>query len=55
MREITAELLAVRMLGLPYFMAMAEYLKYVFQWPQEIIDEVTGYPGMAYRRSRSRS
>ena len=49
LQEIAADLLATRMLGLPYFLAMAEYFKANFQWPQEPIDPTSGYPGMAYR------
>jgi dCTP deaminase len=49
MREITVDLLATRMLGLPYFCAVAEYLKSILRWPEGIVNELTGYPGMAYR------
>lgn len=49
LQELTADLLATRMIGLPYFIAMAEYLKATFQWPQDAIDSTSGYPGMAYR------
>ncbi len=47
--EITADLLAARMLGLPYFFAMAEFLKAIHAWPQDPLDYSTGYPGMAFR------
>lgn len=49
LREITTDLLAVRMLGFAYFMAMAEYLKARFPWPEDPVNDDTGYPGMAYR------
>jgi hypothetical protein len=49
LQEVTADLLATRMLGLPYFIAMAEYLKANFEWPQDAVDSTSGYPGMAYR------
>lgn len=49
LREITADLLATRMLGIPFFVALAEYLKTLFAWSEPIVGRSPGYPGMAYR------
>jgi dCTP deaminase len=48
LRELAADLLATRMLGIPYFIAMAEYLKTMASWPEDIVT-YTGYPGMEFR------
>jgi dCTP deaminase len=48
LREIAADLLAVRMLGISYFIAAAEYLKTVSAWPEEVVTN-SGYPGIAFR------
>ncbi len=47
-REILADLLATRMLGLGFFLAQAEFLSRIFEWPQPRVTE-SGYPGIAYR------
>jgi dCTP deaminase len=48
MREIIADLLATRMLGLAGFVAQAEFLKMLAPWPQRVI-ESSGYPGIRFR------
>ena len=47
-REILADLLATRMLGLGFFIAQAEFLKTIATWPQQKVIS-SGYPGMAFR------
>ncbi len=47
-REILADLLATRMLGLGFFLAQAEFLTRIFAWPQTRVTR-SGYPGIAYR------
>lgn len=49
MRELTADLLATRMLGVAYFFALAEFMKPQVTWPQKVIEEEEGYPGIAFR------
>jgi dCTP deaminase len=48
LREILADLLAVRMLGFSFFAAQAEFLKTLAPWPGARI-EPSGYPGVRYR------
>lgn len=47
-REIIADLLATRMLGLSQFVAQAEFLKTLARWPQDVIT-TSGYPGLRFR------
>jgi dCTP deaminase len=47
-REVLADLLAVRMLGFAFFVAQAEFLKTLAPWPQTTITS-SGYPGMRFR------
>jgi dCTP deaminase len=47
-REILADLLAARMIGLPYFCAQAEFLKSLFLWNEPRVTS-GGYPGMKFR------
>lgn len=49
LREITADLLAVRMVGLGYFFAFAEFFKTLTPWPGQVINEESGYPGFGLR------
>jgi hypothetical protein len=49
-REIIADLLGVRMMGLSFFVAQAEYLKTLSAWPGSVI-EPSGYPGIRFRLS----
>jgi dCTP deaminase len=49
-REIMADLLATRMGGLGFFIAQAEFLARLFDWPQRrVLVLEGGYPGTAYR------
>lgn len=47
-REILADLLGVRIMGLGFFLAQSEFLTRVFGWNQPRVTR-TGYPGLAYR------
>lgn len=48
-RELLADLVATRLLGLSFFMAQSEFLKTVIvDWPETIV-LANGYPGVAYR------
>jgi len=52
MRELLSDLLATRMLGLAYFVALAELLKRLAPWPQDNIltdGDPSGYPGIRFR------
>lgn len=46
--ELMADLLAIRMMGLSYFIALNEFLKSFNQWPQPTLTDF-GYPGLAFR------
>jgi len=48
-RELTADLLAVRMLGFPFFVALAEYLKTIGSLDPSVVHRTTGYPGSRFR------
>lgn len=48
-RELTADLLAVRMLGFPFFVALAEYLKTIGSLDPTLVHPTTGYPGSRLR------
>lgn len=51
LRELLADLLAVRMMGISYFITQAEGLKTLFKkWPGPTILE-SGYPGIRFRLS----
>jgi dCTP deaminase len=50
LRELLADLIAVRMLGLSFFIAQSEFLKALAGWPGQTI-EPSGYPGIAFRLS----
>jgi hypothetical protein len=47
-REILADLLAARIMGLGYFAAHSEFLKTLADWPQATLTS-SGYPGIKYR------
>lgn len=47
--ELTADLLALRMMGVSYFVALAELLKTLHVFPDAMIIRTTGYPGPAFR------
>jgi dCTP deaminase len=49
LREITADLLAARMVGLGYFFAFAEFFKTLTPWPGPLINPESGYPGFGLR------
>jgi len=49
-RELLADLLATRMLGLSFFVAQAEFLKTLADWQQTTILH-SGYPGTKFRLS----
>ena len=49
-RELIADLLAARMLGLSFFFAQAEFLKTLTPWKENKITS-TGYPGLKFRLS----
>jgi dCTP deaminase len=48
LKEIVADLLATRMMGLGYFAAHSEFLKTLANWPQPTLTD-SGYPGIKYR------
>jgi hypothetical protein len=48
MRELLADLLALRMMGLSYFIALAEFLKTLVEDNDGVISD-SGYPGMKFR------
>jgi len=48
-RELLADILAVRLIGFGYFISLAEYLKTMYPWQHPIVDVDTGYPGVALR------
>lgn len=48
LKEILADLLGARMMGLSFFIAQTEFLKCICEWPQAILTE-SGYPGIGYR------
>lgn len=50
LRELLADLIAVRMLGFSFFVAQAEFLKSLDIWPGQIV-EPSGYPGIKFRLS----
>lgn len=50
LREVLADLLAVRMMGFGFFVAQAEFLKTLLRWPGRIV-ESSGYPGIRFRLS----
>lgn len=47
--EVAADLIATRMLGPSYFIALAEYFKSKFSLDATILDEESGYPAAQYR------
>jgi dCTP deaminase len=49
LRELTADLLAVRMLGVSFFIALAEYFKTIAPLDSSIVHFSTGYPGSRFR------
>jgi len=49
LRELTADLLAVRMIGLPYFIALAEFLKTIEALDATMVVPGSGYPGAWFR------
>ncbi|MCC7537472.1 MAG: hypothetical protein IT379_14710 [Deltaproteobacteria bacterium] len=48
-RELIADLLAVRIMGLGFFVAQAEFLKTVGRWDTADVSPRSGYPGFRYR------
>jgi len=50
LRESIADLLAVRVMGIGFFISQAEFLKTLFPWPGLRV-ETTGYPGIGGRLS----
>lgn len=50
LRELVADLLATRMLGLSFFVAQSEFLTTLVEWPGHVIDP-SGYPGIRSRLS----
>lgn len=48
-RELLADILAVRIIGFSYFISLAEYLKTMYPWEGPLIETETGYPGMELR------
>jgi dCTP deaminase len=49
LREILADLIAVRMLGVSYFIALAEFLKTIVGWQYSTVFQRQGYPAHALR------
>jgi dCTP deaminase len=50
LRELTADLLATRMVGLGYYFAFNEYFKCLDVWPgDEIVNSKSGYPSFGLR------
>jgi len=49
LRELTADLLAVRMLGVSFFIALAEHFKTAAALDGSVVHESTGYPGSLFR------
>lgn len=49
LRELTADLLAARMIGLPFFVALGEFLKLTEWLDHQVVKGATGYPGAAFR------
>lgn len=49
-RELLADQLAVRMMGLAFFVALAEFLKGLAIWPEPVLT-ASGYPGTRFRLS----
>lgn len=50
LRELLADLIATRMMGLSFFVAQAEFLKTIAPWPQAMVTP-SGYPGIRFRLS----
>jgi dCTP deaminase len=48
LRELLADLLALRMLGFGFFAAQSEFLKTVAAWPESLVTD-SGYPGTKFR------
>lgn len=48
-RELLADVLAVRIIGFSYFISLAEYLKTMYAGNGPLIETETGYPGMELR------
>ena len=51
LRELLADILATRMMGLAFFISQAEFLKTVADWNQPTIDLASGYPSIKLRLS----
>jgi hypothetical protein len=51
LRELLADILATRMMGLAFFTSQAEFLKTVADWNQPTIDLASGYPSIKLRLS----
>lgn len=49
LREITADLLAARMVGLGYLFAFNEFFKTLGPWPGPLVNPDSGYPGFGLR------
>jgi dCTP deaminase len=49
LREITADLLAVRMAGIGYLFAFNEFFKTLGPWPGSLVNPESGYPGFGLR------
>ena len=49
LRELMADLLAVRMMGLPFFLAHAEFLKTLADWDRDSLIGKEGYPEIQVR------
>jgi len=49
LREITADLLATRMVGMAYFFALAEFFKTLTMFSGQVVHPTTGYPGIGTR------
>lgn len=47
-RELLADILAVRILGFPFLVAQAEFLKYLSGWDKIVVGD-NGYPGVSFR------
>lgn len=47
-RELLADLLALRMMGFGFFAAQSEFLKTIAVWPERLVIE-GGYPGIKFR------
>jgi dCTP deaminase len=48
-RELIADLAAVRMLGVGYFLTLAAYLSSMFKWDDPLINADTSYPSLRFR------